>query len=63
VGGAITDPDGVTDKVATGTIDADRPGLLPVRGGIAEWRLPRPALSPPPPGLTAPPPACQKLAG
>jgi hypothetical protein len=29
VGGAIGDPDGVTDKVATGTLEADRPGVLP----------------------------------
>ena len=29
VGGAITDPDGVIDKIATGTIEADRPGVLP----------------------------------
>lgn len=29
VGDAVTDPDGVIDKVATGTVEADRPGVLP----------------------------------
>lgn len=29
VGDAMTDPDGVIDKIATGTIEADRPGVTP----------------------------------
>jgi hypothetical protein len=29
VGGAFSDPDGVIDKVATGTIEADWPGVQP----------------------------------
>jgi hypothetical protein len=29
VANAISDPDGVIDKIATGTIEADRPGVLP----------------------------------
>jgi hypothetical protein len=29
VGNAMSDPDGVIDKIATGTIEANRPGVLP----------------------------------
>lgn len=35
VGGAMADPDGVIDKIATGTIEADRPGVLPFPCAVA----------------------------